>query len=390
MDVWKERMPKNMLLRSSRMSSNIAGPGGELSIDRFEKETHIIVDSHPTKDQFVSYGEWYQHKAVPNLDQTWVKLVEIDPEGFRITLEDGRILKSRVVVVASGITRYPHIPNEFKECPKFLVSHVSDYDNFDQFSGKSVIVIGKGQSALETAALLQECGAPVELLTRGTKLNFIKVPERRGLRGTVTSLSSIHSFLYPPTDLAGPPENWAIADPPLYRSLSVVEKQKLFELIGPIGSGYLESRLAQVPITTQVTVTKVFPNNHQICLELSDGTSRMVDHVLLGTGYRPDVDQVDFLSDELKAAVEKAGSYPRLTLGYESVSVKGLYFLGSLSVESMGPINRFVVGTYPVGQYLTEAVTGSKIGYPTRQTYLQMLGRRVLYRLFQWNNKVRR
>jgi hypothetical protein len=47
-----------------------------------------------------------------------------------------------------------------------LVSHSSDHHDLSQFKGCDVIVIGAGQSALETAALLNECQAKVRLLVR--------------------------------------------------------------------------------------------------------------------------------------------------------------------------------------------------------------------------------
>lgn len=383
MDAWKEQMPEGMLLRSTRASSEIASPGGALSIKRFENETRTAFDHHPTRSQFVAYGDWYQQKAVPDLDTARVKTVNREGTGFRVELEDGRILKSQTVVVASGITRYPYIPPEFQGIPKQLVSHVSEHISFRPFQNKSVIVVGKGQSALETAALSYEQGAQVEILTRGPRVNFIDSQTRRGLRANIVSIPAIHQFLYPPTDLAGPPNNWAIADPVIYRKLPKTEQARLFELIGPIGSAYLEPRLANVPITTNVMVNKVEVENHRICLELSDHTHREVDHVILGTGYRPSVDKVEFLSTELCAAIEKDGSYPRLSLGYECLSVPGLYFLGSLAVGSQGPINRFVCGTTPVGQYLTEAITGSRIGYPETGDRLQVFGRRAMYQMAQ-------
>jgi thioredoxin reductase len=390
MDAWKEQMPRGMLLRSTRNSSGIASPGETLSVGQFEKETGIIFDHHPTRDQFVAYGDWYQRKAVPNLDTSWVKQVRRDGKGFQTILEDGRSLQSQAVVVASGITRYPFIPAEFRGLPKSLVSHVSEHESLAGFHGQSVVVIGKGQSALEAAALLHEQGARVEIITRGSKVIFIGSSHRHDLRGRIVAIPPIHRLLYPPTDLAGPPNNWAIADPVIFRGLSKMEQVRLFELIGPIGSGYLQPRLAEVPLTTNVVVESASALDHKVCLELSDGTDREVDHVFLGTGYHPSLEKVSFFQDELKTAIEREGSYPRLSLGYESTSVAGLFFLGSLSVGSQGPVNRFVCGTYPVGQYLTEALTGSRIGYPGTVGQMQVLGRRALFKVFQVLHQVKK
>jgi NADPH-dependent 2,4-dienoyl-CoA reductase/sulfur reductase-like enzyme len=246
-----------------------------------------------------------------------------------------------------------------------------------------VVVIGKGQSALESAALLHESGARVEIITRGDRLNFINLRIRKGLIGRMIAMPEIHQFLYPPTDLAGPPYNWAIADPALYRRLSKTEQAKLFQLVGPIGSKDLKSRLADVLVTTQVEVKKAYEQGQKICLNLSDGTQREVDHVFLATGYRPNINQCEILGKDLKAAIAQEEGYPLLTIKYESTTVKNLYVLGALACKSQGPINRFICGTYLVGQYLTEAITGSRIGYPNRKISRYIVGRSLFYRMHQ-------
>jgi FAD-dependent urate hydroxylase len=386
MEAWKEKMPKGMILRSTKVSSSIASPGDSLSIPQFERQTGNVIDHHPTIEQFIAYSEWFQNRAVPDIDPTKVKTVGPDEGGFTMELEDGRVVRTRAVVLATGITPFPYIPPEFASLPKQLASHSSDHKSFDRFENKRVAIIGKGQSALESAALLHECGANVEIITRGSFLSFLGRFERHGLWGKIIKIPFFNQFLYPPTDLAGPPNNWAIADPVIYRSLAKEEKAKLFELIGPVGSAALEQRLAEVPVTTQVQVKAGHEEENKVCLFLSDGTSREVDHVILATGFRPNIDQLKMLSNELKAEIQKENDSPILSLGYESVSVRGLYVLGALSCWSQGPINRFVCGTYPVGQYLTEAVTGSRIGYPEARIRSYVTVRRLIYPMLQTTN----
>jgi thioredoxin reductase len=263
------------------------------------------------------------------------------------------------------------------------VSHTSGYRSFDAFKGQKVVVIGRGQSALESAAILHESGAQVEILTRGKMIHFINREERRDLLGRIAAIPEINHFLYPPTDLAGPPHNWAIADPVIYRQLSKEKQALLFRLVGPMGSTDLETRLAEVPITTRVEVLRALALGDGVNLSLSDGSRRMVDHVFLATGFRPNINYCGFLSKDLTAAIAQEEGYPLLTLGYESTTVKGLYVLGALACKSLGPINRFVCGTYLVGQYLTEAVTGSRLGYPHGVAQRYVTGRRLAYRLYQ-------
>jgi FAD-dependent urate hydroxylase len=388
MDAWKDKMPQGMVLRSTRESSNIASPGDELSIRQYELETGNVVDFNPTLEQFIAYGEWFLARGVPDVDRTRVKDIRREPVGFTTELEDGRKVRSGSVVVAPGILPFPYVPVEFAFIPKELATHSSEITTLERFENKDVAIIGKGQSALETSALLRTCGAHVEIITRGSELKFIPHAHRGGLWRRISSIPEIHQFLYPPTDLAGPPDNWAIADPVIYRSLSRVSQAKLFEFIGPIGSTYLEEKLAGVSVTTRTEVREAKVHGERLCLVLSNGSTREVDHVILATGFHPNIDRLDFLSDELKAEIQQVDHYPELTLGYESVSVKGLYFLGALSTMSQGPINRFVCGTSLVGQYLTEAITGSKIGYPNQNVRRLNSGRTFIYRMFQISGRL--
>jgi len=79
-------------------------------------------------------------------------------------------------------------------------------------------------------------------------------------------------------------------------------------------------------------------------VRLDDGSSREVDHVLLGTGYRVDVTRYPFLAPELSRIVAQVNGFPTLTAGFES-SVPGLHFLGAPSAWNFGPLMFFVCGT---------------------------------------------
>jgi len=68
------------------------------------------------------------------------------------------------------------------------------------------------------------------------------------------------------------------------------------------------------------------------------------DHVLLGTGFRIDVSQLELLSPELVAGLSLVDGYPVLDKGFQS-SVPGLHFVGAPAAWSFGPLMRFVAGT---------------------------------------------
>ena len=86
------------------------------------------------------------------------------------------------------------------------------------------------------------------------------------------------------------------------------------------------------------------PAGGRLRLRLNDGSSREVDHALLGTGYRVDVTRYPFLASELSAGLAQVNGFPKLTPGFES-SVPNLHFLGAPSAWNFGPLMFFVCGT---------------------------------------------
>jgi hypothetical protein len=114
--------------------------------------------------------------------------------------------------------------------------------------------------------------------------------------------------------------------------------------VRPAGARWLPSRLAAVKITTGRTVLESASIRDEVCLTLDDGSTRSVDHVLLGTGYRVDISRYGFLSQEILDAVHQLEGNPRLTSGFCS-SIPGLHFVGATAARTFGPLLYFVAGT---------------------------------------------
>src|ERR1700722_12985150 len=167
MAFWRHNMPKGMMLRSPWRATHISNPSGTLSLDAYAA-AHGIADNRllPLQD-FVAYGEWFQRHAIPDVDRRAVRSIEATADGFRLTLDDGESVSAGRIVVATGLRHQEYRPEAFREAPAALVSHSSEHTEFEKFRGKRIAVIGRGQSACESAALLAEAGAEVELISRG-------------------------------------------------------------------------------------------------------------------------------------------------------------------------------------------------------------------------------
>jgi hypothetical protein len=225
--------------------------------------------------------------------------------------------------------------------------------------------VGKGQSALESAALLHENGVDVELLTRGPALNYLKYPWRRKwlrklMPGPLTPLSY---RIFPPTDLGGIITSRTIAHPDKFRRRSPKVQQYLARSVTrPIGAYWLPSRIAPIRLRTGVTVDRVeiLDKARGLRLTLSDRSSVEVDRVVLGTGYRIDVSRWPILDPALRRDIQTTNDgYPVLTTGLET-SVKGLHMTGVVGEKTLGPTLRFVTGTSNASPRVAEAIAGRR------------------------------
>jgi predicted ATP-grasp superfamily ATP-dependent carboligase len=354
MGYWRRHMPRGMLLRSRWRSSHVADPGQALSLDAYEQERGVRLPEHIPIEKFIDYGLWYQQRVAPDIDQRRVERVASANGGFRLQLDDGDEMRAKRVVVSAGLHGFADRPAPLGSLPAELVSHSSDHREFTQFSGRSVLVVGAGQSALESAAFLSEAGADVEVLVRSPAVTWLRLdPQPESPR------DQLRELMRPPTDVGGR-IGWVAAAPDLYRVVpgrarDVINKRCL----RPRAGQWLKPPLADVPFTLDRRIVDAKPAGSGVRVRLDDGSTRSVDHVVLGTGFRVDAGSYPFLSDELRSRLELARGYPRLGPGLES-SVSGLHFTGATAALSFGPITRFVVGTWYAAPALTERVVGKR------------------------------
>lgn len=337
MDFWK-KMPPEMFLKSSWSALNIAEPSGRYSLNRFAQATGIQKQEPVPLKVFLKYAAWFQERLIPDIDQTFVKRLTHSGKTFRLALADGREVQASRVVVATGVAPFAIFPAYTRHLPAECVSHSQDHSDFREFRGKRVVVVGSGQSALESAALLHEAGAETELIARGP-INWI---DRR--------LYMLPGFakriFYPPSDVGPPGVNWLVAFPQVFRRFPATTRFKLDErAVRPSGARWLRSRVdGVINMTPFTTITRAVLQGAEILLELSDGTIRQVDHILLGTGYQPDLDALDFIDTGLRKRIRDHSGSPDLNQWFES-SVSHLYFTGGLAGYNFGPLCRFVVGS---------------------------------------------
>jgi hypothetical protein len=356
MAFWERHMPKGMQLRSPLAGTHISDPLRALTLDAYQGTSETKVSAPLALERFVQYGRWFQSQAAPELDSRKVDLVQREGRGFCVSLEDGTSWRSRRVVVAAGILPFAYRPIVFKTLPPSLASHSCEHSDLDRFSGRKVAVIGGGQSALESAALLHEAGAEVEVLVRSQMVRWL------WHRSFLHTYRPVARLLYAPPDVGPAGVSHLVARPNWFRRLPRRTQILLAaRSIRPAGAAWLKPRCEHLTITTDSAVISAGVSRDQALLNLSDSTRRRVDHVLLATGYRVDISRYPFLSSELLASIECTNGYPLLDTGFES-SVPGLHFLGAPAAWSFGPLMRFIAGTTFTSRALTRKVTRSVVG----------------------------
>jgi hypothetical protein len=351
MSFWERQMPAGMFLRSHPAASDIADPKLNLTLNAYCRQNGNHLPKPVPLDRFVNYGHWFQRQVVPDLEQRQITNVDLDPRGFRVGLADGEQFISRRVVVAAGISTFASRPAEFDGLPAELASHSSQQSDLRKFKGKRVVVIGAGQSALESAVLFKEAGIEVEVIARQKVLNWV------GLHPKLHHLGVISWMLYSDRDVGPAVLSRLVAMPHLFRKFPRgFQDRSSYRAIRPAGAGWLQPRLEGVPITLGRKVISATAAGSQLRLKLDDGTDRLIDHALLATGFRVDVRRHQFLAPAIVQRLEIVNGYPVLKPGLEC-SIPGLHFVGKPAAWSFGPLLGFVSGTEFASNELVRSVS---------------------------------
>lgn len=358
MGFWRRNMPKGMKLRSPWRASHIADRNNSFSLDQYAKLKGIKRTEPFPLEEFVRYGQWFQQQAVPDLDERKVDRVEAVEAGFLLHLNDGTSLRAKKVIVAMGFANQAFRPEEFERVPSDLASHSSDHANFDAFCNKRVVVIGRGQSACESAVLLSEAGAEVELISRGD-IRWIG-PENPG-EALRRDLKWIAHGLLTSTGAVGPfPLNWLVDVPGIVSMLpSHVRDRLAIRSLRPAATAWLKPRAVGVQFNFGRKVVNALGKGSKLTLQLDDGTSSQADHVLLATGYRTDIAKLGIFTPGVLNRIQRANGAPILSAGLES-SMPGLHFAGSSAMKSFGPLMRFVWGAGYAARSVTRSVLSEK------------------------------
>jgi FAD-dependent urate hydroxylase len=364
MRLWDAAMPQGMFLKSQGFASNLSDPEGTHTLEAFCKATNRPYASYGlpvSLDTFVSYGRWFQSERGLAIEETTVSDIAAHDGGFELAVGGVERVLARKVVVAIGVEHFGYVPGPLSGLPSSLCTHSSAHRDLAEFKGQDIIVVGAGQSALESAALLHEGGATVQVLVRKDKVawNGQPLPLDRPL---------LQRLREPESGLGSGWATWFYSNhPDLFRQLP--QNTRVYRArtaLGPAGANWLRPRVeGQFPVLLGHTVTSVAARDGRARLTVT-GPGRSsreltADHVIAATGFRTDLGRLHFLPEALRSRLRTLAGSPAVGRDYQS-SVPGLYFIGPAVAPTMGPVMRFVFGTWHAAPVVARKLAGASGG----------------------------
>jgi lysine/ornithine N-monooxygenase len=343
MQTWRTRMPPDMRLRSDWEETSLSAPGDRGSIDVWSRAEDEPREEPIPLARFLRYAEWFRSTFVPENDPADVAELERAAGVFRVTTAEGVEADARVVVVAVGVTPFPHAPPPFDAVMGDGIGFAIERQDYEAYRGGRVVVVGGGQGGLEAAALARRAGAEVELVIR-SQLRWFTDREPYRPRGPLQQ--RIYRLAYPVVGYGPPPLNRLALNPDAFAALPPRARRSVARrILRAGGSPWVRGEIeGKVKVTEGVAVERVERRGGRIQLELSDGSAREADAVVVSAGFRFGLDRLGFLSPTVKAAVGLRDGWPVLDRYFRSTD-PDLLFVGFAAERRFGPIARFVSGS---------------------------------------------
>jgi thioredoxin reductase len=362
MDSWRTHMPKGMMLKSDGFASNIYEPDGEFTLKQFCAERGIEYSDSgiPVRlETFTDYGLAFRDRLVPELEDKLVVSLERLPDGYLLGLEGNETVMARRVVLAVGITHFAYVPESLAHLTPEFLSHSFGHHDIESFSGRSVVVVGGGSSAIDLAGLLHETDADVSLVARRQSLNFHSKPQAGKPRSLWQRVRHPQSGLGP-----GLRSRFFSNAPMVFHHLPErLRLEAVRRSLGPSAGWFVRDKVVgRVPLMLGYTPSgaEIRDGKVRLLLRAADGREKeiLTEHIIAATGYKVEMERLTFLSKEIRSQVKAVNGAPVLSSTFES-SMPGLYFVGIAAANSFGPVMRFAFGAGFAARNLTRTMMKS-------------------------------
>jgi putative flavoprotein involved in K+ transport len=273
----------------------------------------------PSRDRVIEYLERYADRAAIEV-RTGVEVVRVDRvgAGWNVVTAQG-VIEAERVVVATGYSNVPYRP-DWPGTFAGRITHSAEYRNPTGYAGRSVLVVGAGNSGAEIAVDLADGGAAEVLLAVRTAPSIV----RRDTLGFPSQLLGIATAHLPVLvvdwigrtirrvsipDLAP----YGLPAPP--RPYSDFLRRRVIPI--------LDVGLVDAVRDGRVRVVAALERFVDGAAVLADGSRLNVDTVMAATGYRP---ALEALVGHLGVLDDRG--VPLVHAAEEDPQAPGLHFVG--------------------------------------------------------------
>jgi putative flavoprotein involved in K+ transport len=272
-------------------------------------------DGYPKRDEVIHYLQEYRTKfQLPIRANQRVAAVERDTEGFAVRSMAGDTFHATTIINASGSFHNPYTPTiPGQEIFQGRTIHSSEYRSPDPFRDQRVVVVGRGNSAVQIGVELAEVSKTSLAVLQ--PIQFVKQKVWGQDIHFWVRLIGFDTFPY-----------W------------------LFGKTAPSSSAVNDSgRYKEKVMAGKPDQQQMFTSFYEDGVIWPNGTKEPVDTVIFATGYRPHLPYLEAIG-----ALEAEGR-PIHQAGISNVP--GIYYVGlegqrsfsSATLRGVGPDARFVV-----------------------------------------------
>lgn len=323
-DLWMNHTMPSMAIRSDRHTSEIYTRRGVFDLTAYIRKVRPDDAEQVIKDRLPSdlFRDYLRHvlKTLPfSIENQKVETLKKENGYYISRLEDGSIIHSEEVVLASGIEPHKQVPAALEGYTR--VQHGWETASYSGSNGKKLLVIGGGQSAAEAVDELSDHNEVTWMMKRTP------------------------TFYSEPINLPKPIFKLILLLSPYFYFLPSRLKKQL-------GRQFVETTITpdMQPVMEKENVTMICADAEELKLEeRSSGVyshllRQEFDQIIAATGYTYDVDHLRFVDPFLRGQIKTEGGIPEINFDFES-SVSGLYFAGGITEPFYGPAQRFMMGS---------------------------------------------
>lgn len=284
--------------------------------------THAQVEPVP-RDTFLDYASWFmaQYNVTPR--PALVTHLARANGTYTATLDDGSQILANKVLLGLGFAWFKQYPPELTDkLPSDSYTHTCDTVDFEFFRDKRVLIVGGRQSAFEWAALIRENGADEIHITYRDATPRFKKPDWSWVQPMVRRTLEDHGW---------------------WRRSTHEEQEKIRNEFWAVGRLLLEAwlgpRVHQPNIhlhekTVVVSARTLADGTYDVLLD--DDTTVNVHHIILATGYLPNMQNVAFLDHAILQELQTLNGSPVLDTEFQT-NLPNLYVTGLAAMQDFGP-----------------------------------------------------